>query len=370
MSTKIHSYDKVVYFLQGGGALGSYQVGVCQALLEYGCTPDWVVGTSIGAINAAIIAGNKPEHRIKKLEKFWNVITSIAPTIPFLIQNYYTREIQNYWSAQLSLFFGQPGFFLPRLINPWAHYSSSPELLSFYDTSELRETLLEIIDFDLINTKKNIRITLGAVKVETGETVRFDNAHQKIHVEHIMASAALPPGFPAIKIDDEYYWDGGLSSNTPFSVILEEKIPEKLLCFIVNLFSYKKHIPTSLMDVMKCKKELEYASRHMELLHHFLELHYLQHIIGRLAKTELDNNDIKQALKKISDAGHPTALNIIRFHYRDQPSDLWSKDFDFSYQSIRDHWRCGYNDAETALKKDTWINRVIDDSKGAVIQEF
>jgi len=263
---------------------------------------------------------------------------------------------------------GQPNFFKPRLINPLLFSADTPDKISFYDTSELRETLKKVIDFDLINQNK-VRLTLGAVRIKGGKAVRFDNTHQVIGPEHIMASSALPPGFPAIKIDDEYFWDGGLSSNTPFAVVLEEKIPQKLLCFIVNLFSYPEHTPTSLMDVLKYKKEIEYASRHQEILHYFCELHYLQHTLDLLSKTIMNNNDLDSAIKKIQEIGHPTSLNIVRFHYRDSRSNLWSKDFNFSMQAIKEHWKTGYNDAKKALEKPSWLDLVVDDS-GATIHEF
>lgn len=367
MKNKIHSYDQIVYLLQGGGALGSYQVGVCQALLEHDCAPDWLVGTSIGAINASIIAGNKPDNRIDKLNEFWSKITSplLLPYVPSDI--YFLSEWKKFWSTQWTLWFGQPGFFKPKMMNPW-FISSTPDNISFYDTSELRQTLESVIDFELINQKK-LRLTLGAVHVKTGVAVRFDNMRQHIGPEHIMASCALPPGFPAIKIGDEYYWDGGISSNTPFSVVLQEKIPKKLLCFIINLFSYREHLPSSMMDVVKSKKELEYASRHLEILHNFIELHYLQHTINSLANLIPNNVDVMHAVKKISDIGHPTALNIVRFHYLDQPSDLSSKDFNFSLQAINDHKEAGYHDALKAFNKPTWLNQSIDAS-GAIIHEF
>jgi len=368
MAIKKHPYDQIVYLLQGGGALGSYQAGVCKALLEHDCAPDWVVGTSIGAINAAIIAGNKPQDRIAKLNEFWDTVSYPLPSFIGLEDNIFLQEFENYFNSALITLTGQPNFFRPRLINPWIFSEKTPDKISFYDTSELRETLIKVIDFDLIN-KNPVRLTLGAVRIKGGKAVRFDNTHQVIGPEHIMASSALPPGFPAIKINNEYFWDGGLSSNTPFAVVLEEKIPQKLLCFIVNLFSYPAHIPTSLMDVLKYKKEIEYASRHQEILHHFCELHYLQHTLNLLSTTVFNNHDLDETLKKIEQIGHPTSLNIILFHYRDRRSNLWSKDFNFSMQAIKEHWTAGYNDATRALENPSWQDLVVDES-GAAIHEF
>ncbi len=368
MAKTKHPYDQIVYLLQGGGALGSYQAGVCEALLEHDCGPDWIVGTSIGSINAAIVVGNKPEHRIAKLKEFWNTVSYPLPSLVGLENIFLIQEFQNFFNATMIAMTGQPNFFKPRLINPLIFSTNTPDKISFYDTSELRETLINLIDFDLINQKK-IRLTLGAVRIKGGEAVRFDNFHEVIGPEHVMASSALPPGFPAIKIDNEYYWDGGISSNTPFAVVLEERIPQKLLCFIVNLFSYPEHIPTSLMDVLKSKKEIEFASRHMEVLHYFCELHYLQQAINSLSKTVTNNKDIDQALKRIQQSGHPTSLNIVRFHYRDSHSNLWSKDFNFSTEAIKEHWRMGYTDVKKSLEQPAWLDSIAGDS-GAIIHDF
>jgi len=364
---KAHAYDQVVYLLQGGGALGSYQAGVCEALLAYGCTPDWLIGTSIGAINASIIAGNKPKHRLSKLKEFWSIVSANIPELPYY-DDYFLQKSQNYYIAQYVASFGVPGFFEPRWFNPWTMLYNTPDNLSFYDTSALRTTLEKVIDFDLINQKK-IRLTLGAVCLQKGGDVHFDNSREIIGPEHIMASAALPPGFPAIKIDGDYYWDGGVSSNTPLSIILEERIPKKLLCILVNLFSFPEHIPTSLVGVMKAKKEFEYASRHQEIVHQFLELHFMQRSMEMLKKSVQNMPDFQSALRKIKNLGHPTFLNIARFHYKDKPTNLDSSDFNFAPQIIKKHWQTGLNDAHSALENSYWLETVADDV-GAVIHEF
>lgn len=368
MTKKPRSYDQVVYLLQGGGALGAYQAGVCEALLEHGSNPDWIVGTSIGAINGAIIAGNAPQDRIAKLHEFWDKISLPLPSFTGVEDNVFLQESLNFFYSQWATIYGQPNFFSPRLINPLLFIANTPDKISFYDTSELKETLKNVINFDLLN-KCHIRLTLGAVRIKGGKAARFDNTHQVIGPEHIMASSALPPGFPAIKIDGEYYWDGGLSSNTPFSVVIEEKTPQKLLCFIVNLFSFPESLPTSLWDVLKYKKEIEFASRHQEVLRYFCEVHELQHAINILAKTSAHSDDLDSALKRIQQMGHPTSLNIIRFHYRDRRTDLWSKDFNFWVGAIREHWQIGYRDVKKALQNSSWLD-VIEDDSGAVMHEI
>lgn len=368
MSKKSRICDQIVYLLQGGGALGSYQAGVCEALLEHDYAPDWLVGTSIGAINASIIAGNKPHKRVEKLHEFWDMVSNPISELIRSQNNLFLQEYQNFLTAFWITLTGQPNFFRPRMMNPLIYSENTPDKISFYDTGELRETLRKVIDFELIN-KCPVRLTLGAVRIQGGNYVRFDNTHHLIGPEHIMASSALPPGFPAIKIDEEYYWDGGLSSNTPFAVVLEEKVPQKLLCFIVNLFAHPEHIPTSFYDVLKVKKEIVYASRHKEVLHYFCELHYLQHALSELSQSMKNNLQLDTVLDKIKETGHPTALNIVRFHYRDRSTNLWSKDFNFSISAIKEHWEAGYRDAKKALEKSIWINAIIDET-GAVIHEI
>ena len=287
---------------------------------------------------------------------------------PSFTDNALFQKYQNFLSAQHGVLFGQPGFFKPRCFNPWLDISSTPDKLSYYDTSELRTALEKVIDFDLIN-QMPVRLSLGAVNAKTGAAVRFDNSRQEIGPEHVMASCALPPGFPAIQIDDDYYWDGGILSNTPFSVILEEKIPHKLLCFVVHLYSFPDRTPTSMMDVMSSLKDLTYASRYAEVLHHFSELHYLQRTINGLSKTIIDNTNLKAALKTIAKAGHPTALNIVCFHYKTSAEDLWSSDFNFSPPVLKEHWQAGYADVQNALKNTAWLDHAMD-GVHPIINEF
>jgi len=329
-------YDKIVFLLQGGGALGSFQVGVCQALLENGLQPDWVVGTSIGGINSAIIAGNKPEHQVAKLHEFWDAISYPLPNF-IGFQDTLTVEIQNFIHAQLIATFGLPNFFRPRFFNPFVT-DTTPDKISLYDTSELRSTLEKVIDFDLINQKK-IRLTLGSIQIRGGKAVYFDNFHQTIAPEHVMASGALPPGFPAIKIDDEYYWDGGLSSNTPGIVLLKENIPE-----------------------------FEFASRHEQVFHYFCELHFLKNAIDKLTKNTTRTPEIEKILNKIKQIGHPTALDIVRFHYHDLGTNLWSKDYNFSRSAIQEHLKAGYANGKKALKDTSWM-KPIEGTIGGMIHD-
>ena len=356
MSKKPHGYDRVIYLLQGGGALGSYQVGVCEALLNYGCIPDWLIGTSIGAINSAIIAGNAPADRVKKLKEFWQMIASPIPTIQWFESNYALEEISKSYSALWTLTFGQSGFFKPRLFNPWFTVSRYPDQISFYDTSELKYKLEKFVNFDLINQKK-VRLTLAALCVEGGQLIYFDNTKQIIGPEHVMASSALPPGFPAVRIAGKNYWDGGLSSNTPFNAVLQEEIPDKILCIMAHLFSYHERTPATLGEILKLKKDIEFSSRYHQIINYMCEIQKLHNILHAIIQSEPDiakKNNIKDIVK----LSYPIAMNVVRFHYRDYPSNLWAKDFDFSPESLLEHYRTGYQDVSEALKNPSWLYEI------------
>ena len=244
---------QIALALQGGGALGSYQAGVYEALAEHDYQPDWVAGISIGAINCAIIAGNAPEDRVARLRQFWEQVSSPSenwPDFPFDIW----RGAMRHTAAIAALMFGQPGFFHP---NVW---TTGAALTSYYDTVYLKATLERLVDFDRINARK-IRFSVGAVNVRTGNFVCFDTARQIIRPEHVMASGALPPGFPAIKIDGECYWDGGLVSNTPLRYIMESVPRRSTLAFQVDLFSSRGSLPENLDAVSEREKDIRYSSR-------------------------------------------------------------------------------------------------------------
>lgn len=361
-----HDYDMSVFVLQGGGALGSYQVGVMEGLSNRGCKPDWIIGTSIGAINAAIIAGNKPEDRINKLKEFWKIIETPAisfPTLPYT----HIRKLQNFWSSYWTMCFGQPGFFTPSMMNAFQQFERTPDKIGFYDTAQLRLTLESVIDFDIIN-QQTTRLSLCAVCIEDGQMVYFDNTRQTIDASHVMASGALPPGFPAIKIDDKHYWDGGVSSNTPFQLVLNEKIPQKIMCFMVNLFPNEENLPLTMLDVMKRRKDIQYASRYHQVLHAFCEIHRLQHKIHKVCEIHKPEQRSKE-LDELCQFAHPSALNIIRFQYKDKPYDLCSTDFEFSNKSLQEHYQAGIEDVAAALITPTWLELIADDA-GIVLHEF
>src|SRR6266508_6188773 len=254
-------FDCIALVLQGGGALGAFQAGVYQGLAEANLHPDWVAGISIGAINAALIAGNAPEARLEKLRAFWEQVTTQLLFDPFGVAHYWLRGdtghvLLNRLRAGATLFEGAPGFFNPRIPPPYVAPPGTVEATSWYDTSPLRSTLERLVDFDRINAGE-MRFSVGAVNIRSGNFVYFDSTTHKIRPEHIMASGALPPGFPPIEIDGEPYWDGGLVSNTPLEFVLERTGPrEDMVIFQIDLFSAKGCMPETLFDIAQREKEI------------------------------------------------------------------------------------------------------------------
>lgn len=365
---------QIVFIFQGGGALGSYQVGVSMALMEEGYMPNWMIGTSIGAINASILAGNKPEDRIDRLKQFWEYITSPNLIPPEYIKiNDDTRKLHNFLSAQRTLLLGQRGFFTPRLTNfwnPFFHLYEPTDTFSFYDTSPLYQTLEKFIDFDLLNYKKSkIRLSLGAVQVRTGKLVYFDNKKEKIKPEHIMASGALPPGFPAIEVEGEMYWDGGLSSNTPINHLLTECATQNILCFMINLFDSHGLIPKTIDDVLKRRKDIRFSSQYRTFIQISQELHNLRYgihyLTDKLTNEYVSDTKVSEILKNAS----TLTMNVVRFHYRGKDTDLSSKDFEFSHHSITEHRTIGYRDAKKGLEAHPW-SKPIPDTKGIAVHEI
>ncbi|MGE3302617.1 MAG: patatin-like phospholipase family protein, partial [Hyphomonadaceae bacterium] len=250
---------RVALVLQGGGALGAYQAGVYQALCEADIQPDWISGVSIGAVNAAIIAGNPVEKRVERLREFWRRITE-RPIWAFTPDGDIFRQARNAASSMMTASFGQPGFFSPRLLGPWFSAPGAAEATSYYDTAPLRETLCDLIDFDRLNSSA-IRFSVGAVNVRTGNFVYFDNSHEPIEPEHVMASGALPPAFPMVKIGTDHYWDGGIVSNTPLQYLLDHEDGLNAMVFQVDLFNARGNLPRDIHEVLARQKDIMYSSR-------------------------------------------------------------------------------------------------------------
>jgi NTE family protein len=348
--------EKDVLALQGGGALGAYQAGAYEALCDAGHVPRWVAGTSIGAINAAIIAGNRPEHRVSRLRQFWQGVSSRLLGRP-LAEDGTVRRVFNEASAALCAAGGVPGFFDPRIPPAMVMPQGSREAISVYDTGPLQATLHELVDFDLLNSG-TVRLSIGAVQVRSGNMQYFDTASQIIGSEHVMASGALPPGFPPIEINGELYWDGGLVSNTPLEYILERSGPREDMCiFQVDLFSAKGCVPQTLFDVAQREKEIRYSSRTRLNTDVFQELQTIRRAIRHLrtkVPQELSNDPNWQFLYSVSCGA---AITIVLLIHRRAAYWTQSSDYEFSRYSMDEHWQAGRADVEHTLSDPAWKNR-------------
>jgi NTE family protein len=349
-------FDCIALLLQGGGALGAYQGGVYEALAEANIHPDWVAGISIGAINAAIIAGNPPESRVDRLREFWTQVTSSAlldwSFNPFadLARGEDTRNLLNQMSANLAAAFGAAGFFAARPLMPWLQPGGTPAATSFYDTRHLKQTLERLVDFDRLNAGMT-RFSAGAVNVRTGNFVYFDTTNHKIAPEHVMASGALPPGFPAVEIDGEHYWDGGLVSNTPLQWVIESNPRRQdTLAFQVDLWSSQGSVPRNLPEVATRDKEIQFSSRTRASTSQFKNVHRVQRAIAALLQRlpgDVEENDDLEILKSVAS---DKVYNIVQLIYRARNYEGHSKDYEFSRLSMQDHWRAGYHDAVRTLR--------------------
>jgi NTE family protein len=351
-------FEEVVYLLQGGGALGAFQVGVYQALEEHGFAPDWLVGISIGAINSAIIAGNPPKKRLEKLMQFWDLVThKIEPQLgnyeiqePNLIQAY------NLCSALFSLNFGQTEFFNPKLTNPWWQDATDPNQISYYDTSKLKKTLEKVIDFEYL-TQAQTRLSLGAVDIETGKLIFFDNKKQQITPEHIMASCALPPGFPAVKIKDKYYWDGGLYSNTPLIAVINDLPHKSRLCFLVDLFDSTGVLPHSMDDVLERAKDITYAGQLDLMLDYYDLLLLMQKKIANCIAHLPQDMQQDPYIKDLGKLGDAHNVHITKIVHRSNLQELHSKDYEFSHFNARRRIAAGYQHVNDLLADPNWWQR-------------
>jgi len=353
LETVVAAYDRIALVLQGGGALGAYQVGVYHALSEAGCQPNWLSGVSIGAINSAIIAGNKPEDRLDKLGEFWRTISARKVWL-FTPEGDIFRQMRNQTSAWMTMAMGQPGFFNPRQIGPWFHPTGAMSATSYYESDALRTTLESVIDFDRLNGGET-RLAVGAVNVRSGNFMYFDNALERLGPEHIMASGALPPALPAVKIDGEYYWDGGIVSNTPLQYLLEQEDRQSSLVFQVDLFSARGSLPRDMRDVLGRHKDIMYSSRTRYNTDSFRRVHGLKQQLARvLAKLPPELRDAEDERLLQAYAGSPP-INIVHLIYQQKSYEGHAKDYEFSGTSMREHWQAGYDDTRRTLRHPDWM---------------
>jgi NTE family protein len=355
---------QIVVVLQGGGALGAYQAGVYQALHEAGVEPDWIVGTSIGAINAALITGNEPSRRVDALHEFWRRMTHKSSWHALDAWPQMSTML-SYWNTVCK---GIDGFFEPNyaaFVGP--HVPLGPDRAGYYSTGPLERTLTELVDFSIINRKK-VRLTVGAAHVRTSQMRYFDSRETEIGIKHIAASGALPPAFPAVRIDGELYWDGGILSNTPSEVIFEDNPRRNSLIFAVHLWNPVGDEPTTMWEVMHRQKDIQYSSRVASHISRQLHTHRLRHIIKELAgyvPLELRNSD---AVRELASYGCPTRMHVVRLLAPTLDHADHTKDVDFSPSGVRKRWEAGYANTMRALAQAPWQGE-FDPLDGVVLHE-
>jgi NTE family protein len=358
--------QRIALVLQGGGALGAYQAGVYQALHEAHIEPDWVSGVSIGAVNAAIIAGNSRQRRLSALRTFWQRITERKVWHHTLDGDLF-RKAYNAASCWLTLTQGQPGFFTPRSPSPWFSLPGASTATSYYDSAPLIETLNELVDFSLINDK-SVRFSVGAVNVLTGNFIYFDNSHEIIGPEHVAASGALPPALPMVKIGTDYFWDGGIVSNTPLQHLLDEGDHLNSLIFQVDLFSARGALPRDIQDVMARHKDIMYSSRTRYNTDVYRRIHNwkmrLRQALMKIPAEELstDERNLKEQLADLPE------IAIIHLIYQQKAYEGHAKDYEFSGTSMNEHWQSGYEDTKRTLKRRDWLTMPAEDA-GLVVHD-
>ena len=360
--------EECILVLQGGGALGAYQAGVFETLCALYREPSWVAGISIGAINAALIAGNPPELRVARLWEFWRLLSTGLP-LSGLSTPVSLRESQNEASAAQVLLFGVPGFFAPRMPPAFWQAPGSPGATSYYDTAPLRHTLERLVDFGLLNSGA-VRLSVGAVNVRTGNFAYFDSAKQPIDVRHIMASGALPPGFAPVEIDGEHFWDGGLVSNTPLQYVLDLPGKKRRVVFQVDLFAARGPLPLTLTEVSEREKDIRFSSRTRLGTTNELDRQVMaqaaQRLLAKLPPALRNDPDVLALSKMRSES----AVDVVHLIYRSKHYESQSKDYEFSRLSMHDHWTAGSTDMAQTLLDPRWIHRLQDGRNGSGVQVF
>ena len=341
---------QVVLVLQGGGALGAYQAGVYEALHESGIEPDWVIGTSIGAINAALITGNAPADRLERLRTFWSRVEQ--RTGDDLVR--LLTGIPNLPANISTITQGIADFFVP---NPLAwlgtHVPLGIEAAAYYTTAPLRDTLAELVDIDYLNACRT-RLTVGAVNVRNGEMRYFDSREEPVLLDHVLASGALPPAFPAVRIDGDPYWDGGIYSNTPIEAVLDDNPRRDSVIFAVQIWDPSGPEPASMWQVMGRLKDIQYASRSRSHLARQKQIHHLRHVIRELArKLPADVRETAEA-KELASWGCGTTIHVAWLMAPKLDGEDYTKDIDFTSSGIRMRWQAGYDDTRGMLERAPW----------------
>lgn len=356
-------FERIALILQGGGALGAYQAGVYQALAEANLHPDWVAGISIGSINSALIAGNPPQKRVEKLREFWETV-STPPLGPFAvpddpsikIEDEFAHRAVSQFRSFVTLLCGAPGFFKPRQPPPYLYPSLSPAAMSYYDVAPLRATLNRLVDFDLINSGAT-RLSVGTTHVRSGNFVYFDTTTHQVGVEHVMASGSLPPGLPATEIEGDFYWDGGVVSNTPLQWVLESSPRRDTLAFQIDLWSARGELPRNLIEAETRQKEIRFSSRTRAATDQFREKQMMRRALAK--HLEKLPKDLRQTpeVELLAQNADEKVYNIIQLIYRSKNYEGYSKDYEFSSRTMEEHWKSGYADAIRTLRHPEVLQR-------------
>ena len=352
--------ENCILVLQGGGALGAYQAGVYECLSAMRHGPEWIAGISIGAINAALIAGNPPERRVERLRTFWETVSSFPFAAPVYegpgSDEYRARDIVNETNATIAMLFGVSGFFSPRVPAAPFQPPGTPAAISYYDTEPLRRTLEALVDFDLLNAGA-VRLSVGAVNVTSGNFVYFDTQHRRLDARHIMASGALPPGFPPIEIDGEHFWDGGLVSNTPLQYVLDQPCERPRLVFQVDLFAARGEMPKTLGEASEREKDIRYSSRTRLTTTYELRrqatLQAARRLVAKLPPALRDDPDARALAELPVEA----PVSVVHLIYRSKHYESHSKDYEFSRASMLEHWAAGMTDTQITLDDPRWRAR-------------
>ena len=360
----VGSERQTVLVLQGGGALGAYQYGVIQALHENRIEPNWVIGTSMGAINGAIVAGNPAERRMERLTSFWNRIASSD----FGSESPAAQFWQSLSNLQ-TLAWGVPGLFGPNPASIWGpHFELGIEQASYYSTGPMGQTLRELVDFERI-AQSHMRLTVGAVNARSGTMKYFDSRHHPLTVEHVLASGALPPAFPAVRIDGEPYWDGGIYSNTPMEVVFDDNPRRDALIFDVHLWNPVGPEPRSLLEVQLRQKDIQYASRFDSHLMRQQQIHRLRHVVSELAQRVAPEVADSAECRALARFGCSTRMHVVRLMAPRLMSEDHAKDIDFSRSGIDARREAGYQDTCRAVQQQPW-DLPVDPLEGVIVHDF
>jgi NTE family protein len=356
------SRRQIVLVLQGGGALGAYQAGVYQALHEAGLEPDWIIGTSIGAINAALIAGNAPEHRLSRLASFWrkvayglpaNVVSSLPWGGPI--------------ARMMTIVNGIEGFFVPNHMALSGGASMTAETAAHYSTAPLRATLEQLVDFDRIN-QREVRVSVGAANVCSGQMRYFDSRDLRFTIDHVMASGALPPAFPAVRVEDELYWDGGILSNTPLEAIFDDNPRHNALIFSVHMWNPAGTEPTTIGQVITRQKDVQFASRSQNQVMRQKQLHKLRRVITELVDHIPEPERRSAAIRELADYGCVTQMHVVGLQAPMIDMEDHMKDIDFSGATIKSRWEAGYAHTRSAIEQAPW-EAPVDPLEGVVLHQ-